>query len=114
MVVMLVLTGIGAAYCFESYYDFDCDGDIDGSDLSVLADTYTNGENICGFTILFGRLLENYPFKPGVAITFDDRSIDDWYAIKNLLSDPFYHAKATFFVTRFDTLDEDDILHLVA
>jgi peptidoglycan/xylan/chitin deacetylase (PgdA/CDA1 family) len=38
----------------------------------------------------------------GIALTFDDRFIDDWYAIRNILQNN--NAHATFFVEGFDHL----------
>ena len=47
------------------------------------------------------------PIVPGICISFDDRSIKDWYDIKDLLKE--YDATATFFITQFDSLDETEI-----
>jgi peptidoglycan/xylan/chitin deacetylase (PgdA/CDA1 family) len=46
----------------------------------------------------------------GVVITFDDAYIDEWYSIRDLLNT--YKAKVTFFVARFDRLNEDQIKKL--
>ncbi len=46
----------------------------------------------------------------GVVITFDDRYIDEWYSLRPLLNT--YNAKVTFFVTYFDSLNEDQIKKL--
>lgn len=43
----------------------------------------------------------------GVALTFDDVYVDDWFATRDLLDS--YGATATFFVTRFDRLSEDQL-----
>ena len=43
----------------------------------------------------------------GVALTFDDNSIDQWYAIRGMLQQ--YNAHVTFFVTKFGNLDENQI-----
>ncbi len=48
--------------------------------------------------------------KGGVAITFDDASIDEWYSILDLLDK--YDAKVTFFVTHWDKLDSEQIRKL--
>jgi peptidoglycan/xylan/chitin deacetylase (PgdA/CDA1 family) len=48
--------------------------------------------------------------KGGVAITFDDASIDKWCSILDLLDR--YDAKVTFFVTHWDKLDSDQIRKL--
>lgn len=46
----------------------------------------------------------------GVVITFDDNTVNDWYAVSEVLS--FYDWKATFFVSNFNTLFETEILKL--
>ncbi len=46
----------------------------------------------------------------GVAITFDDASIDEWCSILDLLDK--YDAKVTFFVTNWDKLDSEQIKKL--
>jgi peptidoglycan/xylan/chitin deacetylase (PgdA/CDA1 family) len=43
----------------------------------------------------------------GVAITFDDAYVDDWYEIRDLLKK--YDANVTFFVTDFASLDENQV-----
>ena len=43
----------------------------------------------------------------GVAITFDDDFIDDWYNIHNMLKE--YNWRATFFVSGFHKLDSNKI-----
>ena len=48
----------------------------------------------------------------GIALTFDDNSIDQWYAIRDLLKQ--YNAHATFFVTQYANLDESQINELKA
>jgi len=48
----------------------------------------------------------------GIALTFDDNSIDQWYEIRNLLKQ--YNAHVTFFVTGFQNLDEERIAKLRA
>lgn len=47
------------------------------------------------------------PKAPGICISFDDRSIDDWFNMKNLFKE--YDAHATFFITQFDSLDDTEI-----
>ena len=49
---------------------------------------------------------------PGIALTFDDNSIGQWYAIRDLLKQ--YNAHATFFVTQYANLDESQINELRA
>lgn len=51
---------------------------------------------------LFSRLKRG-----GVALTFDDNFVDAWHSIGTLLND--YDAKATFFISFFDRLDESKI-----
>ena len=43
----------------------------------------------------------------GVALTFDDNSIDQWYAIRPMLQQ--YNARVTFFVTQYQNLDPDQV-----
>jgi peptidoglycan/xylan/chitin deacetylase (PgdA/CDA1 family) len=43
----------------------------------------------------------------GIAITFDDAYVEEWYSIKGLLNQ--YGAKVTFFVSHFDRLTEDSV-----
>jgi PKD repeat protein len=43
----------------------------------------------------------------GVAITFDDNSIENWYAIRSVLKT--YNANVTFFVSNYATLGESEI-----
>lgn len=45
--------------------------------------------------------------KPGICLSFDDRSIAGWYAMRDLLKQ--YHAKTTFFITQFDSLTPKEI-----
>ncbi|MEP6735027.1 MAG: polysaccharide deacetylase family protein [Chryseolinea sp.] len=44
---------------------------------------------------------------PGICLSFDDRSVREWYSLKNLLDSA--NAKVTFFVTQFDSLDSVEI-----
>ena len=43
----------------------------------------------------------------GIALTFDDNSIDQWYAIRGMLQQ--YNAHVTFFVTGYGNLDQNQI-----
>jgi peptidoglycan/xylan/chitin deacetylase (PgdA/CDA1 family) len=43
----------------------------------------------------------------GVCISFDDRSVEEWQEVVELLRD--HGAKATFFITQFDSLTEKEI-----
>lgn len=45
--------------------------------------------------------------KAGICISFDDRSIYEWQTFSGLLDR--YNAKVTFFVTQFDSLNEQEI-----
>jgi peptidoglycan/xylan/chitin deacetylase (PgdA/CDA1 family) len=47
------------------------------------------------------------PREGGVSISFDDRSVSDWFKLKDLFLK--YEAKVTFFVTQFDSLDSTEI-----
>lgn len=48
--------------------------------------------------------------KAGVAISFDDHFIDEWYALRPLFQK--YHAKVTFFITCSDSLTTNEIKKL--
>ncbi|HNP20052.1 MAG TPA: polysaccharide deacetylase family protein [Fulvivirga sp.] len=48
--------------------------------------------------------------KAGVCISFDDRSIAEWYQMSGLLDQ--YNAKVTFFITQFDSLTENEVVKL--
>ena len=52
------------------------------------------------------------PIVPGICISFDDRSIKDWYDMKDMLKE--YDATATFFITQFDSLEDNEIEMLKA
>jgi PKD repeat protein len=43
----------------------------------------------------------------GIALTFDDNYVEEWYAIRPMLQQ--YNAHATFFVAAFGSLDENQI-----
>ena len=45
--------------------------------------------------------------RAGVAITFDDNTVDQWYAIRDILNRN--NAHATFFVSQYEGLDQDQI-----
>lgn len=47
------------------------------------------------------------PKPAGISISFDDRSINEWYAMRELLKK--YNAKVTFFITQFDSLSQEEI-----
>jgi peptidoglycan/xylan/chitin deacetylase (PgdA/CDA1 family) len=44
---------------------------------------------------------------PGICISFDDRSVKEWYTLRAMLRD--HQAKVTFFVTQFDSLTPAEI-----
>lgn len=48
--------------------------------------------------------------KGGVAISFDDHFINEWYALRPLFQK--YNAKVTFFITCGDSLTRDEIVRL--
>ena len=48
--------------------------------------------------------------KAGVAISFDDHFIDEWYVLRPLLKK--YNAKVTFFMTCPDSLTKDEIFKI--
>ena len=45
--------------------------------------------------------------QPGFALTFDDTYVKEWYGLREILAS--YDVRATFFVTRFAQLTDDDI-----
>lgn len=45
--------------------------------------------------------------KAGIVLTFDDRAVESWHSAKDLFEK--YDAKATFFVTKYDSLSKDQI-----
>lgn len=46
----------------------------------------------------------------GICISFDDRTVREWYGIRDLLKE--YDAKVTFFITQFDSLDSSEVTML--
>jgi peptidoglycan-N-acetylglucosamine deacetylase len=46
------------------------------------------------------------PSQGGVCISFDDRSVHEWFAIRPLLQK--YNARVTFFVTQWDSLSAEE------
>jgi peptidoglycan/xylan/chitin deacetylase (PgdA/CDA1 family) len=48
--------------------------------------------------------------KSGICISFDDRSINEWFELRDLFND--YNAKVTFFITQFDSLSDVEISKL--
>jgi hypothetical protein len=43
--------------------------------------------------------------RPGICLSFDDTEVDDWMTLRPLFEE--YHARATFFVTRYYEFTED-------
>lgn len=50
------------------------------------------------------------PIESGVVITFDDNTVNDWFEVNNILN--IYDWRATFFVSNFISLSENEILKL--
>jgi PKD repeat protein len=102
-------------------WDFDNDGEEDSDSrdptftyispgtytvkLTVTNDVDTDIERKTDYI----TVTEAQPGGPyaGVALTFDDNTIDQWYEIRDLLQP--YNAHVTFFVSQFEGLDEDQI-----
>ncbi|NLR93215.1 polysaccharide deacetylase family protein [Flammeovirga agarivorans] len=59
------------------------------------------------FFILSGCTIQQ---TPSINLSFDDRSIDSWYNIKDLFQK--YDVKVTFFITQIDSLSVSDIVKL--
>ena len=61
--------------------------------------------------ILLGLLTfschENEIKRSGICLSFDDRTVKEWYEIKDLLKK--YNSHVTFFITQFDSLDSTEI-----
>jgi peptidoglycan/xylan/chitin deacetylase (PgdA/CDA1 family) len=45
--------------------------------------------------------------EPGIFLSFDDYCVDEWYRLRDMFLQ--YDAHVTFYVTKFDTLTEDQI-----
>lgn len=43
----------------------------------------------------------------GICLSFDDRTIEDWYRMRDLLKE--YNASVTFFITQFDSLNSLEV-----
>ena len=48
--------------------------------------------------------------RPGFALSFDDRTVHEWYELRDLFQR--YNARATFYVTQSDSLQADEITKL--
>lgn len=53
----------------------------------------------------------NYEGKGGIAVTWDDCYVDDWYNARDLFKK--YNARCTFFVSNFTSLDEARVKKLL-
>ena len=53
---------------------------------------------------------ENNDQKSGIAISFDDRFVKEWYQLRPLLKK--YNAKCTFFITQPDSLSHEEVILL--
>ncbi len=62
------------------------------------------------FLFVFFSCTKHVSKEAGVCISFDDRSISEWYSLRTLFEK--YHVKATFFITQPDSLSQEDIIHL--
>ena len=62
--------------------------------------------------LLFNSCTKNSDIKndSGIAISFDDHFIDEWYSLRPLFQK--YNAKVTFFITCSDSLTKDEINRL--
>jgi peptidoglycan-N-acetylglucosamine deacetylase len=71
----------------------------------------SNRNIICVFCVgivsYFSGCNSNSELKPGICVSFDDRTIREWKELSPLFDR--YGAKVTFFVTQFDSLDEEEI-----
>jgi len=61
---------------------------------------------------LFGSCKnDRYHYKkeasPGLLISFDDNCVDQWFELRDIFTK--HHARVTFFVTRFDSLTDEQI-----
>lgn len=59
------------------------------------------------FFLLLTSCLQKEIRRPGICISFDDRTVREWYGMKELLK--AYDSHVTFFVTQFDSLDSVEI-----
>ncbi len=48
--------------------------------------------------------------RPGIALSFDDRFITEWYQLRPIFRK--YNARVTFYITQFDSLTTDEIAQL--
>jgi PKD repeat protein len=102
-------------------WDVDNDGSTDSTDQSPLHIYTANGTYTVKLTVMndigsnsitkthFITVSDEQPGQShaGVAITFDDNSVGDWYAIRSILKNN--SANATFFVSNYATLENSDV-----
>ena len=60
--------------------------------------------------IIFSCNNDHIDLDGGVAFTFDDDHVDDWFSLRDLFLE--YQVKATFFVSNFDKLEDREIVLL--
>lgn len=84
--------------------------------LKIWANNTTLAQSTCwaiqvivGFSLVLCACQQNpdKSGKAGIAISFDDHFINDWYALRPLFQK--YNAHVTFFLTCPDTLSDDEI-----
>jgi peptidoglycan/xylan/chitin deacetylase (PgdA/CDA1 family) len=68
---------------------------------TVLKSSVINGEDILPSSI------EATSSNAGIALTFDDTSVDAWYSARSIFQK--YNAHVTFFVSNFNTLNQNQI-----
>jgi PKD repeat protein len=102
-------------------WDFDNDGSTDSTNQSPLHSYTTIGTYTVKLTVTndigvnsitkthFITVSDEQPGQShaGIAITFDDNSVGDWYAIRSILKNN--SANATFFISNYATLEDSDI-----
>ena len=65
---------------------------------------------LCGLFLLSCDETPVHPQKSGIAISFDDHFINEWYALRPLFQK--YHAKVTFFLVCSKSLTGDEVSKL--
>jgi len=56
--------------------------------------------------IEYRELVAGAPARGGVALAFDDNSVEEWLGIRDLLNS--HHARVTFFITRYAAMTDDE------
>jgi PKD repeat protein len=111
---------------FTYAWDFNDDGHTDSNDSSPTFIYQNPGNYTVNLTVTnflgsdvkiktgFITVTEGQPGGPhaGIALTFDDTSIDQWYAIRGMLQQ--YNAHVTFFVSQYQNLEPYQIDELKA